>query len=191
MSHLFTISNKVVFPNPETLLISPFKDIWERDKTKEKAFALEDLTYVEFTTSMFKSNPYREYPESRKHEVVMKDIITRKGWKVDPLITKAQKKIKDLQEDGSTTYNYYMSAKLALEKLQEFFNTFDINERNPKTFTPIHKPREITSAVKDTKDALLNLKALDSQMQDEMMADTKTRGNKEIGYFANPDSLNG
>ena len=36
MAFLFIVSEKSVFPNPETLLISPFKDIWARDKGKKK-----------------------------------------------------------------------------------------------------------------------------------------------------------
>ena len=35
MAFLFIVSEKSVFPNPETLLISPFKDIWARDKSKK------------------------------------------------------------------------------------------------------------------------------------------------------------
>ena len=31
MAFLFQVTDRAVFPNAETLLISPFKDIWERD----------------------------------------------------------------------------------------------------------------------------------------------------------------
>jgi len=70
MAFLFTVTEKTVFPNAETLLISPFKDIWERDKTKQKIYALEELAYIEFMTSMKKSNPYRQYPETQKGKYV-------------------------------------------------------------------------------------------------------------------------
>ena len=37
MSHLFIVENNIAKPNTETLLISPFKEIWERDKSKDKS----------------------------------------------------------------------------------------------------------------------------------------------------------
>ena len=52
MAFLFIVTEKTVFPNTETLLISPFKDIWKRDKTKQKHHALEEFAYIEFMSSM-------------------------------------------------------------------------------------------------------------------------------------------
>ncbi len=77
MAHLFIINDKAVFPNPETLLISPFKDIWDRDRSPGKENAIQEFAYIEFMTSMLKSNPYREYPEAKKDEIIRKDIITQ------------------------------------------------------------------------------------------------------------------
>ena len=59
MAYLFKIEGKAVFPNEETLLIEPFKSIWERDTSKNKEYALEDFAYIEFITSLLKTNPYR------------------------------------------------------------------------------------------------------------------------------------
>ena len=39
MSSLFIVEGNIAKPNPETLLIEPFKTIWERD-TDEEGFAL-------------------------------------------------------------------------------------------------------------------------------------------------------
>ena len=156
MSHLFKIEGKVVFPNPETLLISPFKDIWERDTSEGKANALEDLAYAEFMVSMLKTNPYRQYPPGKKEEVIIEAVITRKNWTPDELVTKAMHEIVDMQRKGSTTYNYYMSAKNATEKLSRFFNEVDITEVNPKTMNPIYKPRDITSALNDVVQSAQN-----------------------------------
>ena len=37
MAYLFEVQEKTVIPNTETLLLSPFKEIWERDKSKKKS----------------------------------------------------------------------------------------------------------------------------------------------------------
>jgi hypothetical protein len=157
MAFLFTVTEKTVFPNTETLLISPFKEIWNRDKSKEKYSAIEDFAYIEFMTSMLKSNPYRQYEENKKEEKVRQAVITRKDWEPDELVKQAIHKVIQFHREASTTYNYYMAAKRAAEKMQDFFNEVDITEKNEKTFNPVYKPRDITSALNDTEKVLSNL----------------------------------
>lgn len=189
MAFLFNVEEKLVHPNTETLLISPFKEIWERDTDPNKAYALEEFAYIEFMTSMKKSNPYRQYDESRKEQVVIDAVITRKDWKPDELIREALIQMEEFQSNGSSTYSYYMAAKQAVENMKEFFLSVDINERNEKG-TPVYKPREITSALNDTEKVLANLKALEKKVEEELYETTKNRADKEISPFANPRSLN-
>jgi len=189
MSFLFKINEKVVFPNEETLLIEPFKSIWKRDKTKNKNIALKELAYIEFMTSLKKSNPFRQYPEDKKEEVIKEEIIRNKKWKPDKLIMNAIEKLKVFQKEASTTYNYYLSAKTAAEKMQYFFNTVDITAVNPKTCNPLYKPRDITSALNDTEKVLSNLKSLEKKVEEELYEETRTRSDKQISPFADPNSL--
>lgn len=189
MAFLFEVSDKVVFPNAETLMISPFKDIWERDKSKGKQNALQEFAYIEFMCSMKKSNPYRQYPESKKEQVVIDAVITQIDWRPDPLINEAIEKLKLFQTEASTTYSYYVAAKCAAEKMQNFFTEVDVTAINPKTFNPVYKPRDITSALNDTEKVLSNLKALEKKVEEELFEETKNRSDKKISPFANPDSL--
>lgn len=190
MAFLFEVTEKTVFPNPETLLISPFKEIWARDKNKAKIFALEEFAYIEFMSSMKKSNPYRQYAESMKEVKVREAVITKKGWEPDELIIKGIHKVQQFHSEASTTYNYYMSVKKAAEKMQDFFNTTDITAVNEKTGNPIYKPRDFTSAMNDTEKVLSNLKSLEKKVEEELYEETKNRSNKEISFFADPESLN-
>lgn len=190
MAFLFTVTEKTVFPNPETLLISPFKDIWKRDKSKDKYNALEEFAYIEFMSSMKKSNPYRQYPEREKESKVRLAVITdRKDWSPDELVREGIAMVKRFHKEASTTYNYYMAAKKAAEKMQDFFMEVDINAVNEKTLNPIYKPRDITSALNDTEKVLSNLKTLEKKVEEELYEETKNRSNKEISFFADPESL--
>lgn len=190
MAFLFTVAEKTVFPNAETLLISPFKDIWDRDKSKEKYHALEEFAYIEFMSSMKKSNPYRQYKERMKEVKVREAVITdRKQWVADELVLAGIAKIKQFHKEASTTYQYYMAAKKAAEKMQDFFMEVDINAVNEKTLNPIYKPRDITSALNDTEKVLSNLKSLENKVEEELYEETKNRSNKEISFFADPESL--
>ena len=189
MAYLFQINGRAVFPNPETILVSPFKEIWERDLSKDKENAIQEFAYIEFMSSMLKSNPYREYPEVKKDEIIRKDIITQIDWNPDELVLEGIKKIQEFQKEGSITYVYWMSNKSAIEKMIDFFNNFDIDERNLKSGMPIYKPKDITSAVADAEKTLATLSALKSKVEEELYEKSKMRSDKIISPFANPDSL--
>ena len=51
MSYLFIVENNIAKPNTETLLIEPFKTIWERDKTEDKGQAIKEFTFIELMSS--------------------------------------------------------------------------------------------------------------------------------------------
>ena len=66
MAVLFVVENKLVTPNTETLMVSPFKEIWERDNSDNKNLATKELTFVEFMSSKKKTNPYAGYDDISK-----------------------------------------------------------------------------------------------------------------------------
>jgi hypothetical protein len=187
MSFLFTVENRAVKPNTETLLISPFKEIWARDTSKDKANALEDFAYIEFMTSSKKTNPYAGYTNELRHTRLIEDVVTRKSWKADSLIKKAMSKMIEFQEEGSLTYRYYMSNKKAAEQMESFFNDFDIKEVNMKTGNPIYKPKDITTAIKDAEDVLTKLNNLKAKVEQELFESSKIKSQKIISPFADPD----
>lgn len=188
-AYLFEINGKAVFPKETTLLLSPFKDIWERDESKDKEIAIMEFGYIEFMTSMLNSNPYREYPDEKRHDVLMHEYIINKDWEPDELVNKGMEFIINKQMEGSVTYRYWMSNKAAIEKMIDFFNNFDIDERNPKTFMPIYKPKDITSAVTDAEKTLTTVDALKKKVEEELYESNKMRSGKVVSPFANPDSL--
>lgn len=189
MSHLFVINDKTVFPKTETLLIYPFKDIWERDSSPGKEVAIQELAYIEFMVSMMKSNPFREYPEDRKDSVIRSEVIADKDWQPDELVEAGMKKIVELQTEGSLTYRYWMSNKTALEKQIEFFENVDVNERNFKTGNPIYKPKDIPDAVANAEKVLTTINALKTKVDEEIFESSKMRSDKVISPFADPNSL--
>jgi len=190
MAFLFEINEKTVFPNAETLLIYPFKEIWERDKSKRKDKALEDFAYIEFVTSMRKSNPFRQYPEEKKEEIVKKEIITQKDWKPDELIKAGIEKVLEFQKKASTSFSYYMANKIAIEKTIDFLKDGLDYKLTNKSGTPIYKYTDISRGAKDAYAVLQSLNSLAKKVEEELYEETKNKSDKEVSPFADPSSLN-
>lgn len=190
MAYLFRVEDRVVKPNDEVLQVPPFNEIWERDKSPNKEIALQEFTFIEFMTSALKTNPYRGYSEDRKAEVIKRDIIRIEGWVPDILVLKGIEKVKEFQLEGSESYSLYLSALVAKNKLQDFFNTFNMNKVNMKTGAPIYKPRDITAALQDLDKTIISLKSLEKKVEDDLFETAKIKGQKEVSIFADPNILN-
>jgi len=188
-SYLFEINDKRVYPYPTTLLISPFKEIWDRDTSPNKEVALQEFAYIEFTISFLKSNPYKGYSEELKPTKVKEDIIVEPNWEPDELIEAGQQKIVEFQKEASPTYRYYLSNKIAAEKTENFFMSFDYTEVNLKSGNPLYKPKEITGAIKDAGDVMKRLSELKKKVEEELFEAIKNRSDKRISPFADPNSL--
>lgn len=187
---LFRVEGNIVHPNTETLLLSPFKEIWERDQDPKKRNALEDFTYIEFMSSVLKSNPFHGYEESLRHSKIIEKCITQENWKPDELILKGIQEIHRFQTEASSSYTYYISVKKAVERMRGFFDEVDLNEKNLKSGNPLYKPKDITSAIVDTEKVLANLKLLEAKIHEELLENTRNKAQKTISIFANPESIN-
>ena len=189
MSFLFKIQDRAVFPNPETIMIYPFNEIWERDISPKKEVAMQEFAYIEFMISMMKSNPYREYAEEMKELKIRQEVIVEIGWQPDELVQAGMDKLVELQTEGSLTYRYWIASKIALEKQIKFFEEVDINERNPKTFAPIYKPKDVPDAVANAEKVLTTINGLKTKVDEELFESSKMRSDKTISPFADPNSL--
>lgn len=188
MAYLFRVEGKVVQPTEEALMISPFKDLWERDNSKGKEIALKEFAFIEFTVSLLASNPYKGYSESIRGEIVIKDLF-KEEWKPDNLVVEGQKKLDKFQTEGSQSYSLYKSSIKAKDNLVEFLENIDLNSKNYKTGLPIYKPKELTSALLDVDKVTTSLDALKKKVEEELFESTKTKGQKEISVFAKVESL--
>jgi|SRR6187402_909413 len=182
MGILFTVENGIVKPNPNTLLIEPFKTIWERDTTPIKSLASKEFTYIEFMSSKMKDNPYRGYDDDLRHLRLVKEFLPE-GWNPDKLIEQGLIKVAEFQKEASETYSYFISVINAANKMKQFFDSFDMNAKNERTGLPIYKPKDITGAMIDTEKVLQNINAMKEKVEQELFETTKTRSNKQVNPF--------
>ena len=120
--NLLTIEHNRVAVSPEALTIKAFKDIWERDNSRNKDVAVAELSFVFYTTD-YKS-VYLAYDADAREQKVIADVIFKKNWKPDTLVKEAQKKYAELQQTPSMAL--LKDAEIALDKIRYYFRNIDI-----------------------------------------------------------------
>lgn len=183
MAYLFEIENNIAKPTTEALLIEPYKSIWERDTNRDKSRAIKEFTYIEFMVSKKKTNPYAGYDENRRKEELKKVLNLPEDWEEDIHIRNSMKKLDDFQTEASPSYTFLLAAETAANKLKDFFNSFDMNERNPRTGVPIFSPKSISSSINDAEQNIRTLHNIREKVEQELFEATKTRNNRDINPF--------
>lgn len=168
--------------DPITLNIEKFKKIINRDKSKDKAIAMKELSFIYFYSDIRSDYMYKTNLEERKNEIV-KDLTLPKGWKIDKELQEAI----DLYNERSTTVNssLYKSACKAAMDVSQYLQTADelLMERdeNGKIVTDISK---ITGALEKVPRIMANLTAAHTELvKEQKITEGRTKGSKEFSVF--------
>lgn len=190
MLRLFDYNNekmKVVINEPDILLISEFKDLFdnERNKTKEdktgekKSRTFRELTYIYLAIDW--RSPYKEWSEREKHELALKDAqITQEEFD-DPIFRAACRKFKAMQET-SKVGSLLQSQLGLLERMRIYYDTLDLDERDLNG-KPIFKVKDIMSESATTSKMIEGIQSLYELYKKEQEEETTLRGEREAGLF--------
>lgn len=184
MAYLFILENNIAKPNIETILISPFKDIWDRDNSKDKSEAIKEFTFIELMSSKRKTNPYAGYSDEQRFHKLKELLKFPNDWKPDNLIEQCLAKIEEFQTEGSFNYMMYKQSLDTVMKTREYLIGIDLNERT-KSGMPVYKPADVYSAVEKVEKIMTSLNTLKEKVEQELFDSTKTRGNKLINPLEN------
>ena len=182
---LFKVEGNLVVPTEHALLMYPYSEIWDRDPDPTKLEAKRQFAYIELNCSYKKSNAYKGFADNVRKRKVLEAIYREDAdsFVEDDLIIEGMRLYNELRLEASPTLQYYLSAKSGAEKMMSWLNDFDMNSVNARTGLPLYKPREITSALKDSYDVMKTLNAMEEKVNEQLFESIKTRGNKEINHF--------
>ena len=169
-----------VVPNPHFASISPFKELWERDKSERKEVALQELTYIELMCSLKKSNPYATYSDDLKPIAVAKAVFKR-DYFPDSMVEQCMRVYTELM-NNQTPVRLLSASKSAAEKLIMYLQEIDLSERT-KGGVAVYKPAEVMRAVAESDKLLAALQSLEKKVQDDFYGATKSRANRTINPF--------
>lgn len=171
----------------DLVLIKEFKDLLtpERNKCKEDPSGLDHLranrefTYI-YLAIAWKS-PYANYSELERHEAALKDAsLTEEEWE-DPTFRAACRKYRALQ-DSNRYVRLLQSAELVTDKIVDYFNNIDLEERDEQTGKYVNKITDIQKAMKEAADQIETLKQIESLVKKEIAEQSQIRGGATEGF---------
>lgn len=108
-------SYEVTF-SEEALVISVFKKIINRDKTKDKSIAIKELTFIFFYSDI--TSPYQGIIDlDARAEEIIRDIELPKTWKIDAIINDAIEFYKSRSK--TAIHSLYDAAMMAMDAVNE------------------------------------------------------------------------
>lgn len=177
---LFEIQNNFPTVTTECLMIPPFKDIWERDKTKEKNKAYGELQYIYFSAD-FKSL-YLGFDKEYREEKLVEDFIKIKNWKPDQLILQAIKKYREFQ--NTPTMRFLQANQDAMESLTEYYSNIDWDALDATGKKPKYDITKVSGSVKQAGDIINNIEKLKEKVAKEQnLSKNQARGGGSGGLL--------
>ncbi len=182
MKTLFDLKDRKVIVSAEALLIPEFKDIYSRDKSKDKAKAIQQLSYVYFIAD-YKSPYVSSLSPDALKRVVGKDFMKDEGYEPDSKVSAAIDKYKELQRTPSMLL---LDASIqTVHNLTDYLQNVDLQERD-KNDKPIYKPSDVTNSLSKIGAIVDSLNKVRANVEREILATAQLRGQRKKGNREDP-----
>lgn len=184
MSEVTIVDNNIVRLTEEGEGIYPFSIIWNRDQSAHKELAMKDLYFIEFMCSPKRTNPFFGYtdPIIRRQKIIENIRKEIHNWEPDNLVEEGCAQWLEFWKNASPKMSYYLKALNAAKKLEDFFDVVDMNAEL-RSGAPKYKPKDITSALLDTKGVIANLASIEDEVNQDIFNLAKTKGSRITSVF--------
>jgi hypothetical protein len=178
--NLFEIVNDVVTFSPQALMVKPFKEIWDKDESEGKTMATLELAYIYYVAD--ERSDFMHILDTDERVAEIKTFIdlpdnfdhTRKE------LVRAVHYYEKLSETTST--KLLQSTRLVLQKISQFLDNIDLDERDDRTKKPVHDIGKITSSVEKIPKLIKAINEIEKEVIKEKALKAQS-GNKEMAMF--------
>jgi hypothetical protein len=161
--------------DPYTLTVSAFNDIWEYDKSKNKAKASNMLTYVFHYCDITQKNPFRNLPVGHKDQYARRNAFGNQNYKFkkeeQELIDRAIAWYEVLNKNSVLRMS--MAIDIKLDQMTEFL----LDEKNKITTSVQFEDQ--SKVLGQLEKILQSKKRTDDFVRNELEK-TKIRGNAKL-----------
>lgn len=175
---LFKYEGYKITISEEALLLKPFKEIWQRDKSKNKDRALQELGYI-----YFMSDPRSDYQYLVDEEERSKSIKEGEGipnsWNPDKVVLDAITFYKSFKPTSALLLE---DTRFAVDKLRKLLREIDLTQTDDKG-KPIYTLNTITATIKQIPSLVKDLDEAEKTLSKEIMESSKVRGSQEKSMY--------
>ena len=175
---LFKYEGYKITISEEALLLKPFKEIWQRDKSKNKDKALQELGYI-----YFMSDPRSDYQYLVDKEERSKSIKEGEGipnnWNPDKAVLDAITFYKSFKPTSALLLE---DTRFAIDKLRKLLREIDLTQTDDKG-RPIYTLNTITATIKQIPSLVKDLDEAEKTLSKEIMESSKVRGSQEKSMY--------
>lgn len=162
----------------EAFMLKPFKELWRRDKSKNKEKALQELAYIYFMQDS--RSDYQVYidKEERSTQVKLGEGMPE-SWKPDKAVLDAMQFYSSFKSESALLLE---DIRVAITKLREFIKTIDLSATDDKG-KPIYTLNTYTATIKQIPDLITSLDEAERTIAKENIQSDKVRGSVEKAMF--------
>lgn len=177
--HLIEYDNYEIKISPEALLVKPIREIWEKDKTKNKESFLSQMSFMFFMIDPRSTYSYITDLAERADEIIMQEGLPRDFQPTEDL-----KKAMEIYEKHTITSSYALleAAKIAVDKVGKFLKEVDLNTLDDKG-KPVYTINSITSAIKQIPQLAKDLVEAEKVVAKEIEEKGRARGGNNKTIF--------
>lgn len=175
---LFRYEGYKLHISEEAFVLKPFKEIWNRDKTKNKDKALQELGYIYFMSDPRSDYQYIVDEEDRAKAIKEGEGIDSK-WKPDNKVIEAMKFYKTFKPVSALLLE---DTRIAVDKLRQLLRNIDLTEVDDKG-KPIYTLNTITATIKQIPSLVKDLDEAEKAIAKEIMESDKVRGAQEKSMY--------
>ena len=175
MIKLFKYEGYKLNISEEALLLKPFKEIWQRDKSKNKDKALQELGYIYFMSDPRSDYQYLVDEEERSKAIKEGEGIDSK-WKPDKLVL-----------DAITFYKSFKpTSALLLEDTRAMIDGYRVKLRQITTDMSdldIKEIKDLGAVIKQIPSLIKDLDEAEKALNSELKTSGRMRGSGEKTLF--------
>ena len=162
----------------EAILLKPFKNIWKRDKSKNKEKALMELGYIYFMEDP--RSDYQTYidPDERMHQIMLGEGIPD-NWKPDVLVESAREFYASFKSEAALLLE---DIRVAITKLREYIKKIDLDAVDDKG-KPIYTLNTYTATIGQIPKLITSLDEAEKSITRDLAQNDKVRGAAEKSMY--------
>lgn len=178
MIRLFKFEGYQVTVEPEAIMLAPFKAIWDRDKSKTKSTAQQELAFIYFMDDPRSDYQYIVDEEERAKEV-KQGLGMPEKWTADKVVDRARAFYNSFKPASAGLLE---DTKVAVNKLRKLLRDINLEDKDDKG-KPVYTLNTITATIKQIPGLVKDLDEAERTLSKDIIEESKARGSQSKSLY--------